>query len=133
MWVGDITYIPLLARNGNGRFGYLAWTCGRGGSWARNMEEGMVLGALRRAIQKRWPGPELIHHTDRGGQYAGQRYREVLQRGGTRQSMTAAGSYYDNAFMESFLRTVKTELEQVEYGEDPEAVREISEYIQYYT
>ncbi len=49
-----------------------------------------------------------------------------------RQSMSAAENCYDNAFMESCFGTVKTELELVEYGGDPEAVREISEYIRYY-
>ena len=96
------------------------------------MEEDLVLGALRRAITERQPGPGLIHHTDRGGQYAGKRYREVLRRAGMQQSMSAAESCYDNAFMESCFGTLKTELEEAEYGGDPEAVREISEYIRYY-
>jgi len=96
------------------------------------MEEDLVLGALRRAIQTRQPAPGLIHHTDRGGQYAGRRYRAVLRRAGMRQSMSAAESCYDNAFMESCFGTVKTELELVEYGGSPEAVRELSSYIRYY-
>jgi transposase InsO family protein len=96
------------------------------------MEEDLVLGALRRAIRERQPAAGLIHHTDRGGQYAGKRYRAVLRRAGMRQSMTAAESCYDNAFMESCFGTVKTELELVEYGGDPEALREIAEYIRYY-
>jgi transposase InsO family protein len=74
----------------------------------------------------------LIHHTDRGGQYAAKRYRAVLRRAAMRQSMTEAESCYDNTFMESCFGTVKTELEMVEYGGDPEALREISEYIRYY-
>lgn len=137
VWVGDITYIPVTARKGGGRFGYLAllmdlWSRRIvGWEYGSSLEEDLVLGSLRRAIRERQPGPGLIHHTDRGGQYAGRRYREVLHRAGMRQSMTAAGSYYDNAFMESCFGTVKTELELVAYGGDPEAVREISEYIRY--
>lgn len=138
VWVGDITYIPITARNGRGRFGYLAllmdlWSRRIvGWEYGSSLEEDLVLGALRRAIRERQPAPGLIHHTDRGGQYAGKLYRQVLRRAGMRQSMTAAGSYYDNAFMESCFGTVKTELELVEYGTGPEAVREIAEYIRYY-
>jgi transposase InsO family protein len=138
VWVGDITYIPITARNGRGRFGYLAllmdlWSRRIvGWEYGSSMEEDLVLGALRRAIRERQPAAGLIHHTDRGGQYAGKRYRAVLRRAGMRQSMTAAESCYDNAFMESCFGTVKTELELVEYGGDPEALREIAEYIRYY-
>jgi transposase InsO family protein len=100
-----------------------------GWEYGSSLEEDLALGALRRAIRERQPGPGLIHRTDRGGQYAGKRYRDVLRRARMRQSMSAAESCYDNAFMESCIGTVKTELELVEYGGDPEAVREISEYI----
>jgi putative transposase len=137
IWVGDITYIPVVARR-SGRFGYLAllmdlWSRRIvGWEYARLMEEDLVLEALRRAIRERQPEPGLIHHTDRGGQYAGKRYREVLRRAEMRQSMSAADNCYDNAFMESCFGTVKTELELVEYGGDAAAVREISEYIRYY-
>jgi putative transposase len=138
VWVGDITYIPLVARKGSGRFGYLAllmdlWSRRIvGWEYGSSMEEDLVLGALRRAIRERQPAPGLIHHTDRGGQYAGARYRAVLRRSAMRQSMSAAESCYDNAFMESCFGTVKTELELVEYGGSPEAVRELSSYIRYY-
>ncbi len=96
------------------------------------MDEDLVLVAMRRAIRERQPTAGLIHHTDRGGQYAGKRYRAVLRRAAMRQSMSAAESCYDNAFMESCFGTVKTELEMVEYGSGPEAVRELSEYVRYY-
>ncbi len=138
VWVGDITYIPLAARSGGGRFGYLAllmdlWSRRIvGWEYGSSMDEDLVLGALKRAITERQPGPGLIHHTDRGGQYAGKRYREVLRRAGMRQSMSAAENCYDNAFMESCFGTVKTELELVEYRGDPDAVRAIVEYIRYY-
>lgn len=138
VWVGDITYIPLSTRTSKGRFGYLAllmdlWSRRIvGWEYGSSMDEGLVLGALRRAIRERQPGPGLIHHTDRGGQYASGRYRELLRRSGISQSMSAAGSCYDNAFMESCFGTLKTELELVEYANSPEAVRELSAYIRYY-
>jgi transposase InsO family protein len=138
VWVGDITYIPLMTKPHNGRFGYLAllmdlWSRRIvGWEYARSMDEDLVLGALRRAIRERQPAPGLIHHTDRGGQYAGKRYRDVLRRAQMRQSMSAAESCYDNAFMESCFGTVKTELELVEYSGDTEALREIADYIRYY-
>jgi putative transposase len=138
VWVGDITYIPLLAGRGRGQFGYLAllmdlWSRRIvGWEYGGSMDEALVLGALRRAIRERQPAAGLIHHTDRGGQYAGKRYRAVLRRAGVRQSMSEAESCYDNAFMESCFGTLKTELELVEYSGAPEAVRELSEYIRYY-
>jgi transposase InsO family protein len=138
VWVGDITYIPLATRTSSGRFGYLALLmdlCSRrivGWEYGNTMTEDLVLGALRRAIRERQPAPGLIHHTDRGGQYASKRYREVLRRSEMPQSMSAAESCYDNAFMESCFGTVKTELELVEYASGPEAVRELTSYIRYY-
>ncbi|MCC7423765.1 MAG: IS3 family transposase [Planctomycetaceae bacterium] len=138
VWVGDITYIPLATRTSRGRFGYLALLmdlCSRrivGWEYARSMDEELVLMALKRAIRARQPGEGLIHHTDRGGQYASKRYRDVLRRSRMRQSMNAADNCYDNAFQESCFGTVKTELELVEYAGDPEAVRELSSYIRYY-
>jgi len=138
VWVGDITYIPLGARTARSRFGYLAllmdlWSRRIvGWEYGSSMDEGLVLGALRRAIRNRQPGAGLIHHTDRGGQYASKRYRELLRRSGISQSMNAAATCYDNAFMESCYGTIKTELEMVDYANGPEAVRELSAYVRYY-
>ena len=138
VWVGDITYIPLGTRTSQGRFGYLAVLmdlCSRkivGWEFGSSMTEDLVLGALRRAIRERQPSAGLIHHTDRGGQYAGKRYREVLRRAVMPQSMSAAETCYDNAFMESCFGTLKTELELVEYANGSEAARELAAYIRYY-
>jgi putative transposase len=138
VWVGDITYIPLATRTSGGRFGYLALLmdlCSRkivGWEYASAMDEDLVLGALRRAIRERQPPPALIHHNDRGGQYASKRYRAMLRRSGMRQSMNETENCYDNAFMESCFGTIKTELELVEYANGPEAVRELTNYIRYY-
>jgi putative transposase len=138
VWVGDITYIALATRTSPGRFGYLALLMDLfsrrivGWDYGLTMDDGLVLGALRRAIRERQPGAGLIHHTDRGGQYASGRYRDVLRRSGISQSMSAAGNCYDNAFMESCFGTIKHELELVEYRNSTEALRELSSYIRYY-
>lgn len=138
VWVGDITYIPLSTGGRGSRFGYFALLMDLysrrivGWEFHSSMDESLVLGALHRAIRARQPGAGLIHHTDRGGQYASRRYREVLRRSGIRQSMSAAESCYDNAFMESCFGTVKTELELVEYSNSSEAIRELTTYIRYY-
>ena len=113
VWLGDITFVPLAG----GRFAYLALLMDlysrRIVAWelAEHMAEALVLAALRQAIAARQPGPGLIHHTDRGGQYAGSEYRRVLGRARMRQSMSRADNCYDNAFMESCFGTIKTELE----------------------
>lgn len=134
VWVGDITYIPLRG----GIFGYLSLLMDLfsrrivGWEYAASMAEPLVLSSLQSAIRSRQPGAGLIHHTDRGGQYAGSKYRGVLRRAGMRQSMSGAGNCYDNAFMESCFGTIKTELELSEYADGTEAVRELSSYMHYY-
>jgi transposase InsO family protein len=134
VWVGDITYVPL-KENG---FLYLAMLMDlysrRIVGWAlqRHMKEPLVLAALRSAIASRQPAAELIHHTDRGGQYAGRKYRGVLQRARMQQSMSRADNCYDNAFMESCFGTVKRELEMEDYENEPIARQEIFGYIRYY-
>jgi len=138
VWVGDITYIPLVPSRSASRFGYLALLMDLysrrivGWDFGLTMDDSLVLGALRRAIQERQPAAGLIHHTDRGGQYASGRYRAVLRRAQIQQSMSAAGNCYDNAFMESCFGSIKTELELVEYRSSAEALRELSSYIRYY-
>ncbi len=138
VWVGDITYVPLMPGRSKSRFGYLALLMDLfsrrivGWSYDLVIDDTLVLGALTRAIRERQPAAGLIHHTDRGGQYASGRYRAVLRRASVRQSMSAAGNCYDNAFMESCFGTIKTELELVEYRTSAEALRELSSYIRYY-
>lgn len=134
VWVGDITYIPVE----NSNFIYLAMLLDLysrrivGWQLCGHMKESLVLAALRNAITLRRPSADLIHHTDRGGQYAGREYRRVLQRAAMRQSMSRADSCYDNAFMESCFGTIKTELEMECYESGSVARREIGAYIRYY-
>jgi len=132
--VGDITYVPLR----RGGFCYAALLMDRfsrmivGWNLLDNMSEQLVLPALRNTIHERQPPPGMIHHTDRGGQYAGHEYRAVLRRAGIRQSMSREGNVYDNAFMESCFGTIKSELEMVDYESMAQARREFGEYIRYY-
>ena len=134
VWVGDITYVPL---KGNG-FLYLAMLMDLysrriiGWELQAHMKEPLVLAALRSAIASRQPAAELIHHTDRGGQYAGRKYRGVLERARMQQSMSRPDNSHDNAFMESCFGTVKRELEMEGYENEPIARKEIFGYIRYY-
>jgi putative transposase len=134
LWVGDITYVPLWG----GEFLYLAVLMDRfsrrivGWDLQDHMREPLVLAALRAAIALRQPRPGLIHHTDRGGQYAGVQYRKLLIRAGMSQSMSRAKDCYDNAFMESCFGTLKTELEMEVYPNARVARTEIPDYIRYY-
>jgi|TARA_R110002072_G_C7978872_1_gene535947 putative transposase len=134
VWVGDITYIPL----DGGTFCYLASLMDLfsrrivGWHLKDDMTESLVLAGLQLAIKERQPSEGLIHHTDRGGQYAGNDYRAVLRRAGIRQSMSRADNCYDNSFKESFFGTFKTELELTEYKDIQEAIREAVAYIRYY-
>jgi putative transposase len=134
LWVGDITYIPIQG----GKFSYLAILMDRfsrrvvGWRLGQDMTEKLVLDALKAAIRSRQPGVDLVHHSDRGGQYAGAEYRRVLRRAAMRQSMSRAGNCYDNAFMESCFGTLKTELEMTEYDNHRTALKEIKTYIAYY-
>jgi putative transposase len=134
LWVGDITYVPLRG----GTFCYLAMLMDRhsrdivGWSLDESMTDQLTLTALRMAIHARQPASNLVHHTDRGGQYASARYRAVLRRAGMGQSMNRPDNCYDNAFMESCFGTLKTELEMTDYQDYREARREIDEYIDYY-
>jgi transposase InsO family protein len=97
-----------------------------------HLRESLVLAALRAAIALRQPRPGLIHHTDRGGQYAGAQYRKMLARAAISQSMSRADNCYDNAFMESCFGTLKTELEMEPYPNERTARKEIPDYIRYY-
>lgn len=82
VWVGDITYVPVRELG----FGYLSLLldlCSRrivGWEFSESMQDDLVLSALHRAISVRQPAAGLIHHSDRGGQYASGRYRSVLRR-----------------------------------------------------
>ena len=134
LWVGDITYLRLRT----GGFCYLAGLMDRYSrdivAWSidESMTESLTLSVLRRAIAERQPKAGLVHHTDRGGQYAGVQYRGVLRRASMKQSMSRADNCYDNAFMESCWSSFKRELEVAEYDSVAMARTTIAEYVRYY-
>ncbi|RYD28532.1 MAG: IS3 family transposase [Verrucomicrobiaceae bacterium] len=113
VWAGDITYIPV----GQGWM-YLAVVldlCSRkvvGWALADHLRAGLVTDALRQALGSRRPPRGLIFHSDRGSQYGSREYRALLQRHGIRQSMSARANPYHNAWTESFMGTLKTEMLQ---------------------
>lgn len=98
-----------------------------------HMREPLVLAALQMALSVRKIQPGLILHSDRGGQYAGELYRQRMSRAGILSSMSRADNCYDNAFMESCFGTIKTELEMKAYENPVIAHKEIPAYIRYYS
>ena len=110
VWITDITYIRtaegwlfLAAILDAWSRRVVGWTC------AASLHVELVLGALGRAIGERQPPPGLLHHSDRGVQYASEAYVQVLRHHALAQSMSRTGHCGDNAAMESFWSTLKTE------------------------
>ena len=110
LWVADITYIRLAEQ-----FLYLAVVLDaysrRVVGWAldERLDAALAVGALRQAIDARQPAPGLVHHSDRGVQYASAAYAELLTEQGIVPSMSRPGNPYDNAQAESFMKTLKQE------------------------
>ena len=111
VWVSDLTFIP----TGEGWL-FLCIVldlCSRkivGWSMRSDMKADILMDASKMAFKSREPIHGLIFHSDCGGQYKAHRFRKMLRRHQTRQSMTFAGNCYDNATAESFFGTLKTEL-----------------------
>lgn len=131
VWCGDLTYIP--TREG---WLYLAvlldLSTRRVVGWATGstLATALPLAALNRALSLRQPSPGLVHHTDRGTQYASEEYRSVLARSGVVQSMSRKGDCWDNAVAESFFSTLEHELViDVEFRTRREAHRRVAEFI----
>ena len=109
-WVADITYIRLPTS-----FVYLACVLDAysrrcvGWKLSRQIDTQLTLDALELALAHRRPAPGLIHHSDRGVQYASLAYVARLEQAGARVSMSAKGNPYDNAKAESFFKTLKRE------------------------
>jgi transposase InsO family protein len=109
-WLSDITYIP--TQEG---WLYLATILDLyarrivGWAMAERMTSDLTLAALRMAIRQRRPPAGLIHHSDQGSQYTDQAYQALLEVHGIQPSMNGVGTWYDNAPMESFFGTLKSE------------------------
>ncbi len=111
VWQADITYVA--TREGWLYVAGVLDACSRRVvGWAADeaMPTGLVARAFERAVQTHRPTPGLLHHSDRGSQYASDAYRELLRRHGAVPSMSHPGNCYDNAKMESFWATLKGEL-----------------------
>ena len=131
-WVTDITYIPT-----DEGWLYLAAVLDLfsrrviGWSMARTLCTSLVKNALRMAIADRHPQAGLLHHSDRGSQYASADYQSLMDAHEMVVSMSRTGNCYDNAPMESFFGTLKCELvHDRHYGTHAEARQDIFEYIE---
>jgi len=134
LWVADITYIRLKAE-----FVYLAVILDRFSrkvvGWAldRILGNRLVVGALEQAIEKRQPPPGLVHHSDRGLQYASAEYAAILEKHRMVPSMSRPANPYDNASCESFMKTLKREEIYANKYDDLEHLRaNIEEFIEQY-
>jgi putative transposase len=131
-WLADITYIPTLEG-----WLYLAAILDLFGrrvvGWAMDerMTTDLTLRALQMALQQRRPGPGLVHHSDQGSQYTDGRYQALLARHGIQASMNSVGSCYDNAPMESFFGTLKSErVHHILYRNRDEAKTDLFHFIE---
>jgi transposase InsO family protein len=131
-WAADITYVPT-----DEGWLYVAAVidlCSRrivGWSMAEHMKAELVKDALSMALARRQPGNDLLHHSDRGVQYACDDYQGLLARHGIQCSMSGKGDCWDNAVMESFWSTLKTELvHQEDYATRAQAQASIFEYVE---
>ena len=133
-WVGDVTYLKA-----NGRPCFLAAvmdvTSRRIVGWAFGSDRTVNLTALamQRAIRNRAPAPALIFHSDRGIEYAAYRYRAILTQHGVRPSMNRPRCWQDNAHMESFFHTMKTEwIRRRTFATFAELEAAVKAYIRFY-
>ena len=134
-WAADITYVPTAEG-----WLYLAAVidlCSRrivGWAMAEHLRAELCMEALGMALARRSAGEGLVHHSDRGVQYACGDYRELLEENGIECSMSDKGDCYDNAVMESFFKTLKAELVYQQPGQEyrtrDEAMRSIFEYVE---
>jgi transposase InsO family protein len=132
LWVADITYIRLELE-----FVYLAVVLDafsrRVIGWAleRTLEDDLTLAALRMALEHRSPASGLVHHSDRGVQYASSDYTGLLKDRQITISMSRKGNPYDNAFCESFIKTLKyDEVHRQEYRDLAEARASIGHFLE---
>lgn len=133
--VGDITYIPLE----NGEYLYLATFQDMfsrvvlGWELMDTMPTELVINALQKVINRRKLPKGTIIHSDGGGQYASNKFRQLLKKHGFEQSMTRKDNHYDNAMGESFFSRCKAEmLENGKFANFEDAYSEIFEYIEVY-
>jgi len=132
IWASDITYIPT-----SEGWLYLSAVMDLysrqivGWAMKETLGSAIAVDALKMAHERRRPEGEVIHHSDRGCQYASDEYRRLLEHYGMHASMSGTGNCFDNAVVESFFATLKTELvHQKRYSSRDEAISDIFEYIE---
>jgi len=132
VWVADITYVKT-----NVGFLYVAGVLDRctrrciGWAMSDSLATTLPLAALDMALQQRRPPAGLVHHSDRGVQYASEAYRQKLAAAGVIPSMSRPGNCYDNAAMESFWSSLKRELvHRCQFTTHAEARAAIFEWIE---
>ena len=132
LWVSDITYIRLL-----GQFLYLAVIVDAysrrciGWELGQSLEAELAVAALEMALARREVRPGLVHHSDRGVQYASHKYTDLLKSKGILISMSGKGNPYDNAKAESFIKTLKyEEVYLYEYEDEREARSRIEYFLE---
>lgn len=134
LWYADLTYIRLKTR-----FVFLAVLLD---AWSRKvvgyaishlLDSRLPLAALDAAFAQRRPPPGLVHHSDRGVQYTSRAYRERLTTHGVRGSMGRRGNPYDNAMMESFMKTLKyEEIYPREYSTIDDVIYKLPQFLEEY-
>jgi len=134
VWVGDITYIRI-----GQEWAYLATVMDRysreiiGWSFSKERTAALVKEALLMAVAEKGPTAKTIFHSDQGAEYASKEYRQALLEDGLRISMSRKGHCWDNAYMESFFHTLKTEMVYfMNFKYLAEAVAYIMDYIHFY-
>jgi putative transposase len=132
LWIADLTYIRLREE-----FVFLAAILDafsrRVIGWAleRTLDDELTLRALRMAVAQRRPAPGVVHHSDRGSQYASRDYVDLLTANQIRISMSRKGNPWDNAACESFMKTLKyEEVYRNEYRDLAEARASIGEFLE---
>ena len=134
LWIADLTYIRL-----NSEFVYLAVVLDKwsrrvvGWELGRTLAARLAVAALEKAVAARGPGPGLVHHSDRGIQYASEEYTSLLRKHQMTPSMSRPANPYDNATCESFMKTLKTEeIDCREYRDLEDLQAHVEEFLDRY-
>ena len=131
VWAGDITY--LRTREGWLYLAVLLDLHSRfivGWSLSSSLDRSLPLEALENAVRRRRPGRGLLHHSDRGSQYTCEDYRDRLGELGMTASMSRKGNRFDNAVVESFFDSLKTEIDQQVFESREQARQKVFDYIE---